>query len=506
MKKTHALIIMDGYAMSSEVVGNAVLKARTPNLDKYFRENPHTLLKASGRSVGLPKSLMGNSKVGHLNIGAGRIVYQDLTRIDKAVEEGDFFKNPVLKSAMENAKKKGVSLHLAGLASDGGVHSSIEHLYALLKFAKKEKIQRVLIHIITDGRDTPPDSGAGYIAALQKKIKEIGIGQIASVCGRFFYMDRDKRWDRTERGYNCVLEGVGARFTNPDAAMRASYARGVTDEFIEPCVIGDYAGVNKKDSFIFFNFRADRARQITRAIISPDFSEFERKGGFKEMLYIGFTEYDKSFSPLLLTAFAPKEIKNTLGEYLSKQGKTQARVAETEKYAHVTFFFNGGVEEPNKGEIRVLVDSPKVTTYDLKPQMSAKEVTEKAIEQVGKVDVLIVNYANCDMVGHTGIFKATMKAVETVDTEVKKVIDAVNASGGAVLLTSDHGNAEQMTYKNGGPMTAHTTNPVPLLLISDEFLTKKLSKEGALCDIAPTLLEMMELEKPKEMDGRSLII
>ena len=497
---------MDGYAMSSEVAGNAILKARTPSLDKYFREYPHTLLKASGRAVGLPSGVMGNSEVGHLNIGAGRVVYQDLTRIDKAIEDDEFAKNSAFKKAMENAKKKGAALHLVGLTSDGGVHSSIEHLYALLSLAKKEKVQNVLIHVITDGRDTAPDSGLAFVAALQKKIDKLGVGQIASVCGRYFYMDRDNRWDRVERGYNCVIEGEGTRFTNADAAMKSSYARAIYDEFIEPCVIGDYSGVKNKDSIIFFNFRADRARQITRAIISADFNEFERKSGFKEVLYVGFTEYDKEFNSLLLTAFDKQKIKNTLGEYLASQGKTQARVAETEKYAHVTFFFNGGVEEPNKGETRILVNSLKVATYDLKPQMSAKEVTEKAIAQVGKVDVLIMNYANCDMVGHTGMFNATVKAIETVDTEVKKVVDAVYATGGAILLTSDHGNAEQMTYANGAPMTSHTTNPVPLLLISDEFLTNKLSKEGALCDLAPTLLEVMGLEKPIEMEGKSLII
>jgi len=497
---------MDGYAMSSEDNGNAILKARTPNLDKYFREYPHTLLKASGRAVGLPSGLMGNSEVGHLNIGAGRVVYQDLTRIDKAIEDGKFFQNLSFKKAMENAKKKGVALHLVGLTSDGGVHSSIEHLYALLKMAKKEKLSKVFVHVITDGRDTAPDSGASFVASLEKKIKEIGVGQIASVCGRYFYMDRDNRWDRVEKGYNCVLEGEGTRFTCADAAIKSTYARSIYDEFIEPCVVGDYEGVKNGDSFIFYNFRADRARQITRAIVSKDFNEFERKGGMKEVLYVAFTEYDKSLAPLHLVAFEKSEIKNTLGEYLANSGKTQARVAETEKYAHVTFFFNGGVEKPNKGETRVLIDSPKVATYDIKPPMSAKEVTQKALEQVGEVDVLIMNYANCDMVGHTGMFNATVKAVETVDSEVKKVVEAVYATGGAIFLTSDHGNAEQMTYENGAPMTAHTTNPVPFLLISDDYLTRKLSKDGALCDIAPTLLEVIGLEKPEEMEGKSLIV
>lgn len=502
---TNAIIIMDGFGIRKETRGNAITGQGTPNFNAFKAAYPYAEIEASGRAVGLPKNQMGNSEVGHLNLGAGRVVYQDITQIDKSIEDGDFFTNPSFIGAINNVKKTGGALHLVGLTSNGGVHSHINHLYALIELAKRNNVEDVYIHCITDGRDVPPDSGRSFVAELTAKMSEIGIGKIATVIGRYYYMDRDNRWERVQRGYNGVMAGVGTRFTNADAGIAASYAVGVNDEFIEPIIVGGYKGVNEGDSIIFYNFRSDRAREITRAIISPDFKEFARVGGFKKVFYVGMTQYDINFTGIE-TAFAPKQIINTLGEYLAKNNKTQARIAETEKYAHVTFFFNGGVEKENKGEKRVLVPSPKVATYDMQPQMSAYEVTEKTLNTIDEgVDVIILNFANCDMVGHTGVLSAAIKAVEAVDICVKKVVDKILASGGNVILTADHGNAELMSFDDGAPCTSHTTNLVPLLVIGEKYKNYKL-KSGALCDVAPTLLEIMNIEKPKEMEGQSLLI
>ncbi len=502
--KTDALIILDGFGFGASVKGNAIEKAGIKNIKDYMSKYPSTLIEASGRAVGLPKGQMGNSEVGHLNLGAGRVVYQDITKIDKSIEDGDFFTNPVLIAGMDNAVKNGTAVHLVGLCSDGGVHSHIEHLYALLKLAKAKRVKHVYVHCITDGRDVPPDSARSYVAELEKKIKEIGAGKIATVVGRYYYMDRDNRWERVERGYNCVFCAEGLKYTNADAGIAASYALGKVDEFIEPIVVAGYKGVEENDTVIFYNFRSDRAREISRAILYETFPYFERKNGFKNIHYIGMTQYDETFEGIH-TAFAPKTIANTLGEYLGACGKTQARIAETEKYAHVTFFFNGGVETPNKGEERFLIPSPKVPTYDLKPEMSAFEVADKAVETAGTVDAIILNFANCDMVGHTGVFNAAVKAVEAVDICVKKVVDKILSTGGTVLLTADHGNAETMTFDDGAPCTSHTTNPVKFILIGEKYKNAALRDGGALCDVAPTLLEVMGLNQPQEMDGVSLI-
>ncbi|MCL2675287.1 MAG: 2,3-bisphosphoglycerate-independent phosphoglycerate mutase [Firmicutes bacterium] len=502
--KTDALIILDGYGLSDNTAGNAIAAANTPFLDYLTKNYPYSRLTAGGLDVGLPAGQMGNSEVGHLNIGAGRAVYQDITAIDNAIDDGDFFANPAFVKAMKNAKNGSGRLHLAGLCSDGGVHSSLNHLYALLAMAKKHGIKEVLIHCVTDGRDTPPKSAAGFVAQIEAKCKEIGVGRIATVVGRYYFMDRDNRWERLEKGYNCIFEGEGRRFDSANGAPTAAYKEDVTDEFLFPCVIGGYDGLKHSESFIFFNFRADRAREITQAATNPDFDKFTRKSGFLFPLYVGMTQYDASFKGLY-TAFKPKSLKNTLGEFLSKSGKTQARIAETEKYAHVTFFLSGGVEKAVKGEQRRLIPSPKVTTYDLVPEMSAKAVADKAVSVVGGVDALILNFANCDMVGHTGVYDAAVKAVETVDTQLKRVVDAVLESGGTALVTSDHGNAERMIMPDGTPMTAHTTNLVPLWLVGEKFKGAKLN-DGRLCDLAPTLLEVMGLDKPAEMTGRSLIV
>ncbi len=503
--KTDAIIIMDGFGSRAENKGNAIRLQGTPYIYGLAKKYPNTLIEASGRAVGLPAGQMGNSEVGHLNLGAGRVVYQDITMIDKAIEDGDFFKNEAFLGAVRNAKNNNGALHLVGLLSDGGVHSSNEHLYALLTLAAKNGLKDVYVHCITDGRDVPPDSAERYIARLEEKIAETGVGKVATIVGRYYYMDRDKRWDRVKTGYDCVFAAVGSRYTNAAAGIKASYAAGVLDEFVQPTVIGDYKGVRDGDSVIFYNFRSDRAREISRAAIEPDFDEFEREGGYKDVFYVGMTQYDATFKNIH-TAFPPKEIKNTLGEWLAAVGKTQARVAETEKYAHVTFFFNGGVEPPNKNEQRILVPSPKVATYDLKPEMSAAEVTEKAVGAIGKVDVLILNFANCDMVGHTGVLSAAEKAVGTVDACVEKVVEAIKATGGTALVTADHGNAELMQFDDGSPCTSHSTNPVPFIVAGDKYIGKTLREGGALCDVAPTLLEVMGVKKPDEMEGRSLII
>ena len=502
--KTDAIIIMDGFGYRSDAFGNAIAEQGTPYIDSLKEKYPNTLIDASGRAVGLPAGQMGNSEVGHLNLGAGRVVDQDITMIDKAIEDGSFFNNAAFMGAVRNCKKHSSALHLVGLLSDGGVHSMNTHLYALLKLAKNNGVKNVYIHCITDGRDVPPDSAEHYISALKKEAKEIGVGKVATIVGRYYYMDRDKRWDRVKLGYDCVFEGVGTRYTNATAGIKASYAAGRLDEFVEPTVIGDYRGVNEGDSIIFYNFRSDRAREITRAAIEPEFDEFERAGGYKPVYYVGMTQYDATFTGLE-TAFPPKDIKNTLGEWLGANGKTQARVAETEKYAHVTFFFNGGVETPNKNEQRVLVPSPKVATYDLKPEMSAHEVTEKALSVIGNVDVLILNFANCDMVGHTGVLSAAKKAVGTVDECVGKVVEAIKTTGGTALVTADHGNAELMQFDDGAPCTSHSTNPVPFIVAGDAYIGKTLKDGGALCDVAPTLLDVMGMKKPSEMTGKSLI-
>ncbi len=504
MKKTDAIIIMDGFGLRDDKRGNAIAEAGTPHLDALMKKYPHTKIEASGKAVGLPAGQMGNSEVGHLNLGAGRVVYQDISLIDHAIETGEFFRNEAFKAAADNAKKNGTALHLIGLTSDGGVHSHIEHLYALLEFCKRENLRQVYIHCVTDGRDVPPDSAREYVRKVEARAAEIGVGKVATVVGRYYYMDRDNRWERVKRGYDCVFAGEGNRYTNADAGIAASYAAGKYDEFIEPIIVGDYHGVQEGDSMIFYNFRSDRAREITRAAIYPDFDAFERAGGYKKITYVGMTQYDATFTGLY-TAFAPKKIVNTLGEYLAKIGKTQARVAETEKYAHVTFFFNGGVEAPNPGEERVLVPSPKVATYDLQPEMSAPEVTEKALEAVGKVDVLIMNFANCDMVGHTGVFGAAVKAVQAVDEGVGKVVEKILASGGTALIMADHGNAELMSFDDGAPCTSHTTNLVPFIVAGEKYVGVKLRDGGALCDVAPTLLKAMGVEQPKEMEGKSLI-
>ena len=502
MKKPLTLIIMDGFGISPETYGNAIKAAKTPNLDKLFAENPFTTIGASGMDVGLPDGQMGNSEVGHTNIGAGRIVYQELTRITKSIKDGDFFENEALKKAMDAAKKDGAALHLAGLLSDGGVHSHFDHLIGLLEMAKKSGVKNVFVHCLMDGRDVPPTSGKDFVALLQQKMQEIGVGKIATVMGRYYAMDRDKRWDRLERAYDAMVYGEGIQNPDPVAAIRESYQNGVTDEFVEPVVCDKEGTISDNDAIIFFNYRPDRAREITRAFVDPAFDGFQRE--YFPVTYVCNTEYDATM-PNVLVAFPRITIHNGLGEYLSKLGLTQLRIAETEKYAHVTFFFNGGVEAPYPGEDRVLVASPKVATYDLQPEMSAYEVTEKCVERIesGAYDVIILNFANCDMVGHTGNYDAAVKAVETVDECVGKVVDATLKMGGIAMITADHGNAEQMLQSDGvSPMTAHTTNPVPFILCG----AGNELREGRLADIAPTILDVMGLEKPEEMDGQSLIL
>ncbi|MDR0426159.1 MAG: 2,3-bisphosphoglycerate-independent phosphoglycerate mutase [Clostridiales bacterium] len=504
MKQTNAVVILDGFGFNEKTAGNAVKACGTPNISAYMAAYPWTKISASGRAVGLPEGQMGNSEVGHLNIGAGRVVYQDITMIDKSIEDGDFFENPAFLGAAENAKKHGGAVHLVGLLSDGGVHSMNTHLYALIELFKRQGVKNIRIHCITDGRDVPPDSAAGYLKALGAVIREKGAGRIATVVGRYYIMDRDNRWERVKKGYDAVFSGVGERSADPEATVRARYKNKEFDEFLLPIIDEGYTGVRENDSMVFFNFRSDRAREITRAAVYPDFAEFDRAGGYKKTFYVGMTQYDATFTDIR-TAYPPKDIKNTLGQFLADSGFTQTRIAETEKYAHVTFFFNGGVEEPNKNEQRVLVPSPKVATYDLKPEMSAYEVTEKALAVIGETDVLILNFANCDMVGHTGVFEAAVQAVRTVDACVKRVADKVLSTGGTALLTADHGNAETMSFEDGSPCTSHTTNPVPFVVIGARYQNAALRPDGALCDIAPTLLAVMGVEKPTEMTGQSLI-
>ena len=502
MNKTPTtLIIMDGFGLANASGDNAVSLAQTPVLDRLFREYANTTLSASGLDVGLPDGQMGNSEVGHTNIGGGRVVFQDLPRISRAIDDGSFFKNEAYNKAMDNCLKNGSSLHLYGLLSDGGVHSHIQHLFALLQMAKDKGLEKVYVHCFLDGRDVSPTSGKGFVQELCDKCAEIGVGKIATVMGRYYAMDRDKRWERVQMAYDAMVYGEGVHNADPVDAVAKSYANGVTDEFVEPVVCDSEGTIGDNDSVIFFNFRPDRAREITRAIVDPEFDGFQRE--FFPTTYVCNTEYDASM-PNVLVAWPRVAVKNGLGEYLSSMGMTQLRIAETEKYAHVTFFFNGGVEKQYPGEDRVLVPSPKVATYDLQPEMSAFEVCDKCVERIesGAYDVIILNFANCDMVGHTGVLEAAVKAVETVDTCVGKVVDATLKMGGIAMITADHGNAEDMKQEDGSPMTAHTTNPVPFILCGagSELRT------GRLADIAPTILDVLGLACPPEMDGRTLIV
>ena len=506
--KQYILMIMDGVGLNDESKGNAFKLANTPNLDKLIAKYPNTYIATSGMAVGLPEGQMGNSEVGHTNIGAGRIVYQDLTRITKEINDGDFFKNEEFLKAIENVKNNNSSLHLMGLLSDGGVHSHNSHLYALLKLAKEQGIENVYIHVFLDGRDTPPTSAIEYLKELEEKIKEIGVGKIATLAGRYYAMDRDKRWDREKLAYDAMVNGIGNKFKTVQKAVENSYEAQEFDEFVKPIVITDEEGneiakIKDKDSVIFFNFRPDRARQIVRVITEPDFSEFETVK-MNNLYFVTMTEYDETLNHVHV-AYKPQVLKNTLGEVLSNRGYTQVRCAETEKYAHVTFFFNGGEEKQYKGEDRILVASPKVATYDLKPEMSAYEVTDKIIDAIEskKYDVIIMNYANGDMVGHTGIIEKAIEAVEALDTCVGKVISKLEEVGGEALITADHGNCEYMLdLKTGEAITSHSTFDVPLIVVSDRV---KSLKNGRLCDLAPTLLALMGEEKPSEMTGESLV-
>lgn len=512
MKPITALLILDGFGYRKEKEGNAIKTDGVANIKALWDSYPHTLLQASGMDVGLPAGQMGNSEVGHLNIGAGRIVYQEFTRISKSIDDGEFFQNPAFLGAVENCKKHDSALHLMGLCSDGGVHSHLTHLYALLKLAKDHGLEKVYVHCFMDGRDVPPTSGKGYVEQVDAKLKELGVGRIATVMGRYYAMDRDNRFERVEKAYAALTYGEGLTASNAAEAMQQSYDAGVTDEFVVPTVVltdgKPTATIQAQDSVIFYNFRPDRARQISRAYIFEDFDGFERKNGFFPLYYVSMTQYDKTFEGHLQIAFKPQSMHNTLGEYLAKMGKTQLRIAETEKYAHVTFFFNGGVEAPNEGEDRALIASPKVATYDLKPEMSAYEVTDEAVRRIesGKYDVMILNFANCDMVGHTGVMDAAVAAVHAVDSCVRMVVEAIQKTGGRCIITADHGNAEYMwDEKAQVPFTAHTTNPVPCILVDDSRKSVELREGGRLCDLAPTLLDLMELPVPQEMTGKTLI-
>lgn len=509
------LIIMDGFGISHDSEGcNAVEMAKTPTLDKLFAECPYTLIDASGRAVGLPDGQMGNSEVGHINIGAGRIVDQELMRITRTIENGDFFNNKVLCEAIENAKRNGSALHTYGLVSPGGVHSHTEHLYAIVEMAKRMGLDRVYVHCFMDGRDVPPSSGKEYIEELENKLAEIGNGKIASVAGRYYAMDRDNRWDRVEKAYAALVYGEGNTAESAVEAMQSSYDAGVTDEFVVPTVICEngkpVATIKDNDSIVFFNFRPDRAREITRTLVYDDFDGFERKYAPKNLYYVTMTQYDESFGDKVHIAFEPQGTpKNMLAEYLSNNGLTQLHIAETEKYAHVTFFFNNGLNDPFKNEDRILIPSPKVATYDLKPSMSAKEVTDAVIEQIDaeKYDVIILNYANCDMVGHTGVVPAAVEAVETVDTCLGRVLETLSKHNFNLFVTADHGNAEKMIDPvTKQPHTAHTTNKVPFIAVSNIHDGIKLADGGKLADIAPTMLDIMGMAIPQEMTGESLII
>ncbi len=510
-KKPTVLMILDGYGLNDKKENNAIAEAKTPVMDKLMEECPFVKGNASGMAVGLPEGQMGNSEVGHLNMGAGRVVYQELTRITKEIEDGDFFKNEALLQAVNNCKENNSDLHLFGLLSDGGVHSHNTHMYGILELAKREGLKNVYLHAFLDGRDTPPASGKGYVEQAMAKMQEIGVGKVATVMGRYYVMDRDNRWERVEKAYKALVEGEGVEATDGAMAVQQSYDKGENDEFVLPTVVMEdgkpVATVKNNDSVIFYNFRPDRAREITRTFCCDDFTGFERKTGRINTTFVVFTEYDVTI-PNKIVAFHKVEVTNTFGEYLAKLGKTQLRTAETEKYAHVTFFFNGGVEEPNEGEDRLLVNSPKVATYDLQPEMSAYKVAEGLVNAIksDKYDVIIVNFANPDMVGHTGVEEAAIKAVEAVDECVGMAVDAIKEVDGQMFICADHGNAEQLKdYETGAPFTAHTTNPVPFILVNyDPAYT--LKEGGRLADIVPTLLEMMGLEQPKEMTGQSLLI
>ena len=509
-KKPTVLMILDGYGLRSDKKGNAIKQADTPVMDQLIHEYPFVEGEASGLTVGLPDGQMGNSEVGHLNIGAGRIVYQDLTKITKSIYDGDFFENKALLDACENVKANNASLHLFGLVSDGGVHSHTEHIYGLLELAKRQKLEKVFVHCFLDGRDTAPTSGKKFVAQLEAKMRELGVGCVATVMGRYYAMDRDNRWERVEQAYNALANGEGAKVTSATEGIQASYDQGKTDEFVLPMLVErdgkPLATIKENDSIIFFNFRPDRAREITRAFCDDVFTNFPR-GPRIPLTYVCFTDYDITIENKLV-AFPKDEITNTLGEYLAAKGKTQVRIAETEKYAHVTFFFNGGLEAPNANETRILIDSPQVPTYDLQPEMSAFEVCDKLVEALEskQYDVVIVNFANPDMVGHTGVEEAAIQAIEAVDICVGRAVAAVKKVGGQLFICADHGNAEQMIEADTGePFTAHTTNPVPFILVNaDPAYT--LRTGGTLADIAPTLLELMGMEQPKEMTGKSLLV
>ena len=506
--RQYLLMIMDGVGLNDEEKGNAFKLANTPNIDKYISKYPNTYVATSGMAVGLPEGQMGNSEVGHTNIGAGRIVYQELTRITKEINEGKFFENSELKNAMDNAKKEGKALHIVGLLSDGGVHSLIDHLFALLKMAKNNGLENVYVHAILDGRDTPPTSAIEYVKELEEKMKEIGIGKIATLTGRYYAMDRDNRWERVKLAYDAMANGIGNFFKTAQKAIETSYEIQEFDEFVKPIVMVGEDGkplgnVKSGDSIIYFNFRPDRARELTKAFMLEDFNGFEREK-IQDLTFVTMTKYDDSIKNVGI-AYKPVELKNTLGEYLSNNGYTQLRIAETEKYAHVTFFFNGGKEEPYNGEGRILVPSPKVATYDLKPEMSAYEVTDNVVEAIDskKYDVIIINYANGDMVGHTGNLEKTIEAVEALDKCVGRVISKIEEVGGEALITADHGNCEYMLdLKTGEPITSHSTFDVPFIVVSNRI---KSLKNGRLCDIAPTLLTLMDEKIPEEMSGESLI-
>ncbi len=502
MKKPTALIILDGYGIAKDVKQSAIHAAQTPVMDNLIKTCPHNIIHASGMDVGLPDGQMGNSEVGHTNIGAGRIVYQELTRITKSIQDGDFFENEAFKNAVNNAKENNSALHIYGLLSDGGVHSHITHLFAILEMAKREGLTEVYVHCFLDGRDVGPTTGADYIAQLQAKLDELGCGHIATVMGRYYAMDRDNRWERVAAAYNAMVKGEGEHAADAEKAVRDSYKNDVTDEFVVPTVIDGARKIAANDSVIFFNFRPDRAREITRTLVDEAFDGFERE--FFPLYYVCMTQYDKSM-PNVEIAFKPTALTNTFGEYISANGLSQLRIAETEKYAHVTFFFNGGVEKESEGEDRALIASPKVATYDLKPEMSAYEVADEAVARIesGKYDVIILNFANCDMVGHTGIFDCAKAAVEAVDECLGKVLAAIEKMGGCALVTADHGNADEMFDDAGNIVTAHSTNPVPMVMVGFDG---KLKPEGRLADIAPTLLDMMGLAKPAEMTGESLLV
>lgn len=510
-KKPVVLMILDGYGLNDNCEANAVCEGRTPVMDQLMSQCPFVKGQASGLAVGLPEGQMGNSEVGHLNMGAGRIVYQELTRITKSIKDGDFFTNPAFLEAVENCRKNDSALHLFGLVSDGGVHSHLTHIFGLLELAKRNGLEKVYVHCFLDGRDTPPTSGKEYVAQLEAKMAELGVGKVATVSGRYYAMDRDKNWDRVKLAYDAMTKSEGTRSDSATGAIQASYDEGKTDEFVAPTVITEngapVAAIQDGDSIIFYNFRPDRAREMTRAFCDDQFDGFDR-GDRVKTTYVCFTDYDETIGNKLV-AFVKESITNTFGEFLAAHDMKQARIAETEKYAHVTFFFNGGIEEPNKGEDRFLIPSPKeVPTYDLKPEMSAPAVCDKLVECIksGEYDVIIINFANPDMVGHTGVEAAAIKAIETVDACVGKAVDAIREVDGVMFICADHGNAEQLVdYQTGEPFTAHTTNPVPFILVNADP-SVKLREGGCLADIAPTLIELMGLEQPKEMSGESLIV